>query len=673
MHNNKRTMSGRAKGISGIGKGGAKRHRRVLRDTVQGITKPAIRRLARRGGVKRIGGLIYEETRGVLKAFLENIIRDAVTYTEHARRKTVSALDCVYALKRQGHTLYGFGAPDAGQSAAARPRHRSSRRRHRDPSPTPSPEPRETKVQAPQAQAPKTKTQAQKVQQAKDVRETKTPRLEHVPKTWAEAMSMLDGQLVVEAVSLMGSKPMQQLAAATARSQRSLPQYSVEAMPLSTKHAAKRGTFRRVDLEPFRGRFRKLAPRALKPESLARSLQAMQFVRVYHQKDLLPRAADAKLAVLSVPAVNVHGDRNVAYVVAGPRDNGLPRALLENDAAASPAGGIQDPHRYVTSRLRRAWRHKAIISPVQRFAVGGYGGNSSGKPAKPVQTPLTPQFHLVTVAGASVEAQTLEYIEVLHPKARAKLDIPPGALPLWRWPDADIKELYAIGAEASGAREWAKDREYLEHLDLRPEVLFAILLQDTHLWLQAMALYTRDVIAKTGGTVLLRLPAVGAGFFAHIPHRGAMIGHEIARLLMEAFVSGLEGLMTEQRDLPWVAVEFPCFTATYALTQAQRQRIADAGLMLLSYNAKGKPVMHRDILSDVPKDAGVAIDHVLALNPGDAFSLPGNEMPSASVEAMLGNNTDLRFVQSFHHNPLLWTDGVYRAVDSLLLGTPNRP
>ena len=38
-----------------------------------GITKPAIRRLARRGGVKRISGLIYEETRGVLKIFLENV------------------------------------------------------------------------------------------------------------------------------------------------------------------------------------------------------------------------------------------------------------------------------------------------------------------------------------------------------------------------------------------------------------------------------------------------------------------------------------------------------------------------------------------------------------------------------------------------------------------------
>ena len=76
---------------------------------LEGITKPAIRRLARRGGVKRISGLIYEETRGVLKVFLEGVIRDAVTYTEHAKRKTVTSLDVVYALKRQGRTIYGFG------------------------------------------------------------------------------------------------------------------------------------------------------------------------------------------------------------------------------------------------------------------------------------------------------------------------------------------------------------------------------------------------------------------------------------------------------------------------------------------------------------------------------------------------------------------------------------
>ncbi|CAN0289025.1 unnamed protein product, partial [Scytosiphon promiscuus] len=34
-------MSGRGKGGKGLGKGGAKRHRKVLRDNIQGITKPA--------------------------------------------------------------------------------------------------------------------------------------------------------------------------------------------------------------------------------------------------------------------------------------------------------------------------------------------------------------------------------------------------------------------------------------------------------------------------------------------------------------------------------------------------------------------------------------------------------------------------------------------------------
>lgn len=103
-------MSGRGKaGVGGKGPMGAKRHRKMLKDNIQGITKPAIRRLARRGGVKRISGQIYEESRGVLKVFLENVIRDAVAYTEHAHMKTVTAMHVVYALKRQGRTLYGFG------------------------------------------------------------------------------------------------------------------------------------------------------------------------------------------------------------------------------------------------------------------------------------------------------------------------------------------------------------------------------------------------------------------------------------------------------------------------------------------------------------------------------------------------------------------------------------
>lgn len=99
------------KGGKGFGKiGGTKRVKTSGKSVLLGVTKPAIRRLARRGGVKRISADIYTETRTVLKSFLDNVVRDAVAYTEHARRKTVTAMDVVYALKRQGRTLYGFGA-----------------------------------------------------------------------------------------------------------------------------------------------------------------------------------------------------------------------------------------------------------------------------------------------------------------------------------------------------------------------------------------------------------------------------------------------------------------------------------------------------------------------------------------------------------------------------------
>ncbi|KRX00221.1 Histone-fold [Pseudocohnilembus persalinus] len=102
--------AGKGKGGKVGGKTGGKRHtKRTTKPSSEGITKPAIRRLARRGGVKRISSFIYDDTRQVLKSFLEHVVRDAVTYTEHARRKTVTAIDVVYALKRQGRTLYGFG------------------------------------------------------------------------------------------------------------------------------------------------------------------------------------------------------------------------------------------------------------------------------------------------------------------------------------------------------------------------------------------------------------------------------------------------------------------------------------------------------------------------------------------------------------------------------------
>ncbi|KAF3134513.1 hypothetical protein TWF594_008753 [Orbilia oligospora] len=111
---------GRGKGGKGLGASGAKRHRKILRDNIQGITRPAIRRIARRGGVKRISASIYEEIRSVIKDYLEVILKSCVAYTEHARRKTVTTTDVVHALKIKGRTIYGFDDPSAIKSGKSK-------------------------------------------------------------------------------------------------------------------------------------------------------------------------------------------------------------------------------------------------------------------------------------------------------------------------------------------------------------------------------------------------------------------------------------------------------------------------------------------------------------------------------------------------------------------------
>jgi histone H3/H4 len=85
-----------------LSKGGAKRHRRVLRDNIQGITKPALKRLCYRAGIRQVSGLMYEELRGIMKFRLEQVLRNAVTLVEHYRRKTVQQRDIILAAKIMG-------------------------------------------------------------------------------------------------------------------------------------------------------------------------------------------------------------------------------------------------------------------------------------------------------------------------------------------------------------------------------------------------------------------------------------------------------------------------------------------------------------------------------------------------------------------------------------------
>ncbi|KAG6952103.1 hypothetical protein JG688_00013423 [Phytophthora aleatoria] len=70
------------------------------------ISNQSIRRLARRARVKRMSALIYQQTRAVLKFFVRNLVQDALKYTEHANRKTMSTMDAIYAKASRPHPLW---------------------------------------------------------------------------------------------------------------------------------------------------------------------------------------------------------------------------------------------------------------------------------------------------------------------------------------------------------------------------------------------------------------------------------------------------------------------------------------------------------------------------------------------------------------------------------------
>ena len=71
-------------------------------------TKSSVRRMARRGGVKRIAMSVYDEARSVMHSFVRGLVRDALAYTEFGKRTTVSAMDVIHALKKRGKQLYGY-------------------------------------------------------------------------------------------------------------------------------------------------------------------------------------------------------------------------------------------------------------------------------------------------------------------------------------------------------------------------------------------------------------------------------------------------------------------------------------------------------------------------------------------------------------------------------------
>ena len=86
----------------------SKRHAKVLKPVIQGISKNEIKRIARRAGVSRIGGGVYEEVRLQTQNFLDEFLFKTLVHVDHRQAMTVTPADVVRGFKSTGGTAYGY-------------------------------------------------------------------------------------------------------------------------------------------------------------------------------------------------------------------------------------------------------------------------------------------------------------------------------------------------------------------------------------------------------------------------------------------------------------------------------------------------------------------------------------------------------------------------------------
>jgi len=91
-------------------KNAAKRHVKHPKttDVMLQITKPAIKRVAQRAGVKRLRGVVYDDARDMLEVFLTKLVRDARLYTRSRGRITTNCADVLCALENNNCSTYSY-------------------------------------------------------------------------------------------------------------------------------------------------------------------------------------------------------------------------------------------------------------------------------------------------------------------------------------------------------------------------------------------------------------------------------------------------------------------------------------------------------------------------------------------------------------------------------------
>ena len=82
----------------------------MLRDNIQGLKNPEYLRLAHKAGIKRMNGICYDELRGITQVWLNDLVKDAVTFTENRRAKTVNVNDVIAAIYQNDGVNFAYSS-----------------------------------------------------------------------------------------------------------------------------------------------------------------------------------------------------------------------------------------------------------------------------------------------------------------------------------------------------------------------------------------------------------------------------------------------------------------------------------------------------------------------------------------------------------------------------------
>lgn len=91
--------------MSGRAKEGVMKHRKIYRDNIHGITKPAIKRLARRGGVKTFSGSVVADIKGLIWSRMNEVLTQAYIVTKSRGAKTINVDDVTYGISVDGGNM----------------------------------------------------------------------------------------------------------------------------------------------------------------------------------------------------------------------------------------------------------------------------------------------------------------------------------------------------------------------------------------------------------------------------------------------------------------------------------------------------------------------------------------------------------------------------------------